>query len=449
MTSAEACQTLKALAVLTLLAVAAPCTSVAQSALESAADRQRQIVEEIEREQSLNGPRSEALIAPLTALALLYQENGDRGLATATIERVLEVVRANYGLHSLEQAPLIWQLIANEERLGNVDASWNLQKELLTLARRHPEDLRAVPIFHELAERRLDLLQRYKAGERPREFILGCYYDYPGPDPSEELQSCVSGSRSVAIGQILLEAHWYYAEAIGVILRNELYSSEELRELEMEAVQATFKAGLMGKGLEYCDSSATLAQLLQLQPLGSCLEPILKDDSGFSVLNVGGQSSLVRLLLYEARSSAPALTRVSALIRLADWTQRHSSSGRTDDTVSELYALALEQLKELGETSTIDDVFSPPVPVVLPTFAPNPLLSQETPYSTGYIDVAFDISKRGESDHIEILDTTTEASRGAERELTRLIKRSAFRPRAANGQLVDSSRVMVRYYVNE
>ena len=87
---------------LTLLTVAWPLTGLSQPALESAADRQRRIVETIEDEQARDGPYSEQLIGPLTALAVLYQEQGDDLLAAATFQRVRQVVRANYGLHSLE-----------------------------------------------------------------------------------------------------------------------------------------------------------------------------------------------------------------------------------------------------------------------------------------------------------------------------------------------------------
>lgn len=53
MTSREARQTLRTPAgILMMLAVAAPCVSAAQPTLELAADRQRQIIQEIEQEQS-------------------------------------------------------------------------------------------------------------------------------------------------------------------------------------------------------------------------------------------------------------------------------------------------------------------------------------------------------------------------------------------------------------
>lgn len=439
----------RALTTLTICAVIWPSASLAQSAIESAADRQRQLIEEIEREQLRAGPHSEALIDPMTSLALLYLEDGDTALASVTVEQILQVMRANYGLYSLRQAPLIWQLIENADALGNVDAAWNLQQELEALASRNPEDLRSVPVFRGLAERRLHLLEQFKAGEFPREFFLGCYYEDPADQPDRENRSCVSGSRSFAIGRILLDVHRYYAEAIEVLLRNELYESEQLRELELEAVRATFTSGLAHRGVP-CEG--TLGELLEMEPLESCLEPIQEVDENLTRLNVGGEASLVRLLSYEVRSSAPQLTQLSALIELADWLHsRHLQSSmirRANDSALELYDLAIERLRELGETSTIENIFSPSVPVVLPVFVPTPLVSEEPSQFSGYVEVAFDVTKLGEGDRIEILETR-DVSRKEERELIRTIEQTVFRPRAVRGQLVDRSRVTVRYYLGD
>src|SRR5690606_38216393 len=135
----------------------------------------------------------------------------------------------------------------------------------------------------------------------------------------------VAAGGSFAIGQILLDVHRYYAEAIEVFLRNELYASEELRELELQAVRATFMSGLAHRGVP-CEG--TLGELLEMELLESCLEPIQEIDENLTRLNVGGEASLVRLLSYEVRSSAPQLTQLSALIGLADWlhTQHLQSS---------------------------------------------------------------------------------------------------------------------------
>ena len=176
---------------LLLAVIAAPPPALAQENLDELADRQREIVAAIEQEESLNGPFSEELIAPLTALSLFYEETGDYALADATIDRLLQVIRANYGLYSLEQAPSIQRLIAHEEERGNAESAWMLEQELLALAGRNRDDLRIAPILRDSGDKRMEILDRYDAGELPLEVILGCYYN----DSQEYLKVQRRGSR--------------------------------------------------------------------------------------------------------------------------------------------------------------------------------------------------------------------------------------------------------------
>jgi hypothetical protein len=83
---------------LMLVAILAPGASFSQPSLDSSADRQRALVERIEREESRNGPYSEALLGPLKALVLLYQEDGDHLSAIATVERARQVARGRGGI---------------------------------------------------------------------------------------------------------------------------------------------------------------------------------------------------------------------------------------------------------------------------------------------------------------------------------------------------------------
>lgn len=415
--------------IIMLTAVAGPFTCFSQLALESAADRHRQIVERIEQEQSQDGIHSPDLIGPLTALALLYQEEGDHGLAVAAFERARQVIRVNYGFSSLEEAPLLRQLVRAEEARGNVEAAWDLEQELLTLARRHPDDLRTVPIFREIADKRMDTLKRYRAGEFLPQVTLGCYYRAPNNN------SCTSGSRTQMMGAIYFQAQRYRAAAIQTILRNGLYASDELRELEMESLRAG------GRGFRYHCPGMQLQELLETEFVGSCLEP---------VTSYGGLASLVRLLIYEVRSSAPVLSQVDALVRLADYNLWLSRGLSAYESTLALYEHAYRQLKENGiAQASIGKIFSPETPVVLPALLPNPLASEEISESIGYIDVAFDITKYGKSKQIEILDTTTNATRAAKKNLVHLIRHSRFRPRVTDGQFTDTSRVVVRHYLND
>ncbi len=370
----------------------------------AATDAQRRLVDKIQQVQLEEDPNSADLIEPLTALGLLYQESGNYILAAAAIQSALDVVRVNLGLHAFEQAPLLRQLIANAQAVGDVEAAWDLEQQLLTLARRHPNDLRAVPFFREAAERRMDFAERYRAGELVPEVVLGCYYQQMGR------KTCTSGSKGYAINAMVSDAQANYVAAIEVLLRNELHSSDELRELEMEIVRSAYLYG-----------------------------------GTYSV-----EQRLRSLLSYEERSSASALSRISVLVLLADNELGLSRGLNAYESVLGLYEDAYRQLKESDTAqASIDAMFSPQTPVVIPAFLPNPLVSVTPSEPAGYVDVAFRITTQGKSDDIEILSATPEVTRTAKRDLIRLILRSRFRPRVTNGQFVDSDPIVVRYYVDE
>jgi hypothetical protein len=91
-------------------------------------------------------------------------------------------------------------------------------------------------------------------------------------------------------------------------------------------------------------------------------------------------------------------------------------------------------------------LFAPPLPVVLPSFEPNPLARDETQPATGHIDVSFTISKYGEASAI-LIRGTENAGEAAVDELVDLVKSSRFRPRFVNGRLADPAPVTVRYHL--
>jgi hypothetical protein len=374
--------------------------------------RQAEVVERIREEQARNGMYSPALVEPLKALSLLYQESGDHHLAIAAIERTLQVQRVNYGLRTLDQAPLILQWIKNAEMMRNFAMAWDLEQALLALAHRHPNDLRTVAIFREIGDKRMDLLGRYIKGEFPPQIILGCYYDPVHHDfmPSEQ-RNCYSGSRRVVIQAILWEAQRYYWDAIQVMQRNELYSSDELRNLEMELVRTSYLHG----------SSPAV-----------------------------GKQSLRRLLAYDVANGAPEETRIESLVQMADWDLLFADGRTENDAVLATYEAAYRELEKTGASqASIEETFSPKTPVVLPAFLPTPLVSEQSSDSTGYIDVAFEISRYGKSDGIKIIGSTNDATDDAKKNLVRTIARSTFRPRLTAGRVAEKSPIIVRYYLNE
>lgn len=383
----------------TLLCFAAQSSSAAGAA--KAADDAVDLAALIRAEQARNGPYSTRLLDLLNALILKHEEDGDLILANAMIEQALLVVRANYGLYALEQAPLLERRIRHEEESGNFKIAWDLEEKLLEIVARNPSDLRAVPILRDIGDRRLAVLDRYLNGEFPPQLVLGCYYNPAGVSAG----SCVSGSKTTAVRAMLADARHQYMNAIDVLVRNEEFANDELVALELEVVRASYREG------NY----------------------------------LAGRSSLRRIGAYAALAGQPAARLADIATQIADWDLLFAEPAQA---VKEYEQVILDLGAQRNGTESIATWFAPDVPVALPTFLPNPLESRPTSATQGYVDIAFEISRFGRSRRIRVLDTSTHPSPAAHDALRRLVAESRFRPQLRDGELADR-RVTVRYYPPE
>ena len=445
---------LKAAVVLASAVLVAPCRAALDGAAFDA--EQRRILEQVEQIQLRDGPYSPALLEELKQLIVLYRENDSPSLALVTIDRALQVVRANGGLYSLEQVPLLWQRIESEEALDNHAEAWNVEQELLALVRRYPDDVQVVPVLRRVADRQMRVLGQLAAGEIPPQVFYGCYYDKYRPSGTK---CSGSGSRATVLLGVLADAGRNYADAIAVLLRNEAYSSDELRELEMQVVRG---AGLMrdtplappwlfASTLEPWRSRiAPIEELATWQlpsepagtPEGDYLDrPEPREDRVRMPYNRGRQS-LRRLYSYELAGSSAAASRAAAIVAIADWDLLFSKNA----LAVEGYALAQGLLDEegAGDAATAE-LFAPAVPVVLPSFEPNPLAPDEAHAATGYIDVTFSITKYGHVRDIKVRGAAN-ADSADRAELMTLLRIKRFRPRSIDGRVTNSP-VAVRYYV--
>jgi hypothetical protein len=441
-------------------------------------DPEEQLVDRIGELRAEGGPTPAAVIDPLRDLALLHESAGVHSLAIVAIEEARYVTRVHQGLFSADEAVLLQQQIRSEKALGNDQAVWDLQQDLVTIARQHHDDVRMLPIFRELAEDRSDALEQYRAGKMSPEIYLGCYYvrdsrpyddKRGGIHPPLRLGSaesdgvgCRSGSSASVVRRLRAEILEYYADALEVMLEYGDYASPELRDLEKQMFRASQARGrspwvyYYGPGAG-CRSGGRLLpvwaldELLALELLGSCLRPVIRDRSGAPVAaNPQGWRNLVRLIAYETRSGAPTAARAKAIAELADWLVESTPPDRrrfeeSDERALDLYNRADRELARDDEARA--SIFSPDVPVTLPTYEPNPFALAAAAESSRYIDVSFAVTKQGDGEQIEILDTSKDATREEKRDLIRLIESTRFRPRIVDGRLADSAPVVVRYHL--
>jgi hypothetical protein len=366
--------------------------------------------EEVLAAEQQGGPNSAGIIAPLTALGLLYRETGEPRLAAAALNQAMAAVRVNYGLYSLDQAPLIRGLIANADAVGDSLSAWELEQGLLKLAARHPDDLETARIFRETADRRMDVLARFDAGELPREVIIGCYYHGASSEPDFSMagRNCTAGSRDTARRSLAMEARAYYVRAVEIILRNQSYASDDLPPLLIDLAKSSYEYG--GESL--------------------------------------GRRCLTYLLAYQASNEAPLLSRAETLVQIADWDLLHAVGLNEEDAALAEYSRAYELMRQKGVADdAVRGIFAPDAPIVLPAFMPSPLEGESE--SSGYVDVAFVIDKYGRSKHVKVVDAAEGADREAAKRVEHLIMRSRFRPRLFDSRTADESRLVVRYPLTE
>jgi len=365
--------------------------------------------EKIRIAQLEDGPNSAEIIAPLTALGLLYQETGERRLAVAALTQAVAAVRINYGLFSMDQVPLIRGLIAHADSVGDSSSAWDLEQGLLKLAARHPDDLETARILRDTADRRMNVLARFDAGELPREVIIGCYYHGgPGPDFGQPVQNCTAGSREMARRSLALEARAYYAHAVDIILRNQSYASDDLPTLLMNLAKSSYTYG--GQWL--------------------------------------GRTSLTYLLAYQASNEAPLLSRAETLVQIADWDLLHAVGLDQERVALAEYAHAYELMTQKGMADDeVREIFTPDAPIVLPAFMPSPLEGEGAP--RGYVDVAFMIDKYGRGKHVKVVGEAEGTEREAAKRVEHLVERSRFRPRLIDSRTADEGRLVVRYPLTE
>lgn len=407
---------------LTVIVLAVPVSGGGQPALaRNDPSAERGILDAIVHTEQQAGPNAPELIDSLTALGVLYQEDGDYGPAAEAFGRALQVVRVNYGLYTLEQAPLLEQAIRNHEASGNVEAAWQLERELAALARRNRDDVRAASILRSIGAKRLAQLEQYASGKVVPQVALGCYYQHPS---NRVAGSCVAGSRGAAIRWMNADVQKYLHDAVAMLHEHGLYSSAELENIEKAIVRATWLYG--GRRSAYGHH------------VGYAIDTYGYEDA---------RASLTRLRDYTVARAEPVLERIRASVEIADW---DLLTAIRPDVARAGYQQAYEQLLASSvPQARIDEIFAPDFPVVLPVFVPNPLESPETPTSRGFVDVAFEITEQGRAQRVDVLETSANASFADKRAVVQLIYRGRFRPRVVEGAIASAAPVAIRYYLND
>jgi hypothetical protein len=197
-----------------------------------------------------------------------------------------------------------------------------------------------------------------------------------------------------------------WGDAANVLINHRLYDSPELRELEQKLID-----------------------------FGSC--------------EVARESDR-RLEFYDTANAASWLDRATTIVRAADseLVCAQASERRLEKVALQRYREAYELLERNDVArASIDELFSPATPItLLPAKAsPMPYPLPSAPGSARHIDFAFEITQYGRARKIEIVDATANVTDEEKKGFRRYVRLGLYRPRSANGGIVDGSKVVWRF----
>jgi hypothetical protein len=443
----------------------------AQYDLPSWSDRQLAIVERLDAIEESHGPNTSELISVLEDLAIALRTEGDHAAAATVVERTRQLIRINFGPHSLRQAPYIWQLIDYRERSGDFGNAWALENELLELAMRNSASVGSVPILRRIGDKRIEIFQRFNSGTTPPQIYFGCYYNWTVT--RTESGECLSGSRREAIRAVVADAQRIYASAVSVLLDNNAFSSDELHRLEDRLIRSIYayrNAGLR-QGVHASNPFPILSVMwtTRMKPVSDLADwefpesyfqeslyearPRQRDGNRGEWHQMHdpyfvGRLSLQRQLAYAIETDSSLREQMTALVSIADWDLLHGRNG----LAIQGYESAYRRLQAADDQSTLlTTLFNPEVPVALPTFQLNPLSAAEGSSGSAYIDVRFELSRFGRSRKVEVVARSSDLSDLAKSERARVVRRikdTHFRPRSTDGRFVGSPSLVARYSIS-
>jgi len=395
----------------------------------------RQTIESISVIEARNGARAPAMGGELATLAALYRQSGDHPLAIAALERALGVVRVNHGLFSFEQVPLIEGVIESRIALGEYDEAAKLDTTVLELVGRNRGDSRIAATLTALADREMDTVERFIEHGAAPQFNFNMD-PLAGPD-LRAVEALLAGRQPVLMDESLGE------EPVLTGRRAAVAALRSARRHYNQAIAATqIKSGADIEALFEVEQK--VIQTLYLEVTSRELRPsgpgFLRADA--SAFRPG--ESVFRAHITNSRSHRRTAVDVAdALLKLGDWQLMFSRNATALNTYQTAHDLLI---REGVAMTTIDELLTPTVPVMLPSLDPLADAAAVPSSYRGFVDLSFVVTRYGRVKGDRVIG----ASSGTPSKVVKLAKQHAsqarVRPRFAAGTPTRGDRVAVRYY---
>jgi hypothetical protein len=434
-------------------------------------------------EEERNGTNSPALIEQFKSLAALHQELGNYDFANAALTQARSIIRMSAGLHTLDQAEVVDQMIESREAIGAFNESEVLQDDLLDLARRNTLDPRAPSVLASVAERQMEIVRAYideRVWSRSRENLVateGSGWQPSTPragrekaftalesfanefdaaleealaDESFEIGSALNLETDIPEVYELVDTANDFLE-VGVLPRyedriptwepEEPRSGREFAEAALHRARRLYSlamqsAYLQGNESEYWAYDAEFTDTHYFEQANPDLAPDLDEETRLAPL----EGALRARVADRMARGAPAVEVARALLELGD--------ALANAPALEQYQSAYDLLVKADvPKETIDELLHPAFPVIRRAYGPEDWTEFDGshPYR-GHVDVQVEIGRYGQATEVEIQSASPGTSRAIERRLRKHVNQTRFRPRFVAGSPLRSDRFLLRYF---
>ena len=390
------------------------------------------------------GAYEPALTQEMLSVGSLYQQQGDHLAALEFLDQALHINRVNLGLFNLEQEEIIDQKIASHVALGDLRAA-DLQQEYLMYIKRKAygsTSVELLPALSEYADWNIFAFDSRLALDPTQSYAA---------DSNIYQEDTVNNSigeddlRSVR----LLNAQNIYRTILNIILSN--YGLQDPRLLDIEKKLALtnyfFATNLDVKSDVYSGKTSSLA-LNSSQGFYE-MSRVSSNSMGYR----HGREALERRLEYMLKMEGVSDMDIArARIDLADWLLLFKKRTAALTLYQEAYD-ALSAAEDIYRDE-IDALFSPDLPVTIPTFIDCRYTRESLGIPghipleyQGWIDLGYRINRYGKPQDVEILGQSENTTEPISSRLLRQIKSStSYRPRITEGTLVEMDNIEARYY---
>lgn len=394
-------------------------------------------LDNIENTINNEGHYSKVMAKDLTALARLYQDNGEHEMALNTFDRAIQVSKIHNGLFHEDQVPLIESSIQSLLSLGRY-ADVEEQLDFLIYLHEKHYGANSIELIGPLASKVAWDMYMFEQNA-----LLGKQFAEPG--------AMINGFASVPGGQIaspgiLVQTQEKIIKGIQILVNANDFANPFLHQFEQQLIETYFYQA-------YHDGQTRASQHYVASLDGSYIS---SGPFNYTLANYqNGEKAYQRLLAYLDKSGqGNSMEYVLTTLGLGDWYMLFNKLGKGREQYHKA-GLILEN----GNFSDVDkrSLLQPAIPVELPAFGEIPLVSavkndmwkdEALSDYKGFVDISLALSKQGRVTELEVLGQSPDTPKYIVSELEWKLRDSHYRPVISEAEPVSSQPLQVRYYYN-